>query len=273
MLSSSIQKQKFESIITHCHYRSLKSKKRRKRRKKLQINNNDSSAISTKLVKQKSLVKSKQYFQHDNRLRQRETEIKHTLFSSSCLSSFNKYTRESETLYNEVAKKFKPLNTTTKKKNVKKSARAFLKYYSQRKLKPVQKHKPNKCMSLKTNLRNCSSNTNINLSLANDYMKPRICSCPCQYQQKKCYNNVNTNSNELELQTSFISNTNNKVCSCLTSATTATTSSLTNCTNRMPIIENDLTKILEHLQYHAPTMFLETLINNAKLKNEKETKR
>lgn len=275
MLSSSIQQQKFQSIITHNRHVSVIPKKRRKRRKKSQRNISNeasasslSSATTTQVVKHKTLAKAKQYFQHDNRLGQKETKIKQTLFSSS--STFNTYT-ESQILYNEVAKKFKPLNASTNNNKAQKHKKAFLKCQNQKKQKTDNKQFKN-FLALKAMLSNCSSNPKINLPPALALAQPQYCLCRCQNMQNNCYNNK---SNNLESRTAVICNINNKITPCSSANPTASTSGIPSCTNPLAIIENNLPKILEILQNQTPTFLMETLINNSKLieYNNKEQKR
>ena len=300
MLSSTInQKQQFQSIVTHHinQYASKKPKKRRKRRKKLQgnknakQNNNEATVASaaaagsttttsttTKVVQHKTVAKTKQYFQHDNRLGQRkETQIKHTLFSSSSSSSsaatssfFNKYTTESELLYNEVAKKFKPLNP--QKKQTKKAF--HIKYnHAQRKLKLVKKQNLKNFIALASAAHSCSNQKiNNSLHMAHALMplhkqqqqhQLQHCLCSCQHNQSKCHNNTNI----MESKSAVLCNNISKILNfnTTTAAATNNTSSSNTSANGITNCPESLPKLLELLQNHTPALLLETLINNAKL--------
>ncbi|XP_037826456.1 uncharacterized protein LOC119614398 [Lucilia sericata] len=257
---SSLQ-QKFQSVITQNYHATAKPKKRRKRRKKSHRNEACSSSLSTstttQVLKHKTIAKTKQYFQHDNRLGLKETKMKQTLFSAS--STFNKYT-ESDILYGEVAKKFKPLNTKTSKKKSQKSMKAFPKYHTQRKLNAGQKIKMS--MPFKTTLSNYISNPNINKSPTLALSQPQYCTCSCQDKKRKLYNN----NKYLKSKRAAICDDNKNVFTCSTANPTATASG----TSHLAIIENSVPKILEFLQNQTPNLLLETLLNNAKLEEYME---
>ncbi|XP_023305123.1 probable serine/threonine-protein kinase DDB_G0282963 isoform X2 [Lucilia cuprina] len=251
MLSSSIQ-QKFQSVITHNFHVSAKPKKRRKRRKKSHRNEALSTSTTTEVLKHKTIAKTKQYFQHDNRLGEKEAKLKQTLFSTS--STFNKYT-ESDILYGEVAKKFKPLKNTTNKKKSQKTLKAFSKYNTQRKPNAVQKLK--RSMPFKTTVSNNNSNPKINKSPTRALSQPQYYICSCQDTESKFYNN----NTFLKTKGPAICNDNKNAFTCSTANHTATASG----TTHLAIIENNIPKILEFLKSQTPTLLLETLFNNAQL--------
>lgn len=239
MLSS--ETQIFHTITTNSPHISLKPKKRRKRRKKLKRNPNYGfSSSSAQVINYNVVPRSKQYFQHDNRLGHNNTKIKQTQFTPSCNSpTFNKYNTEGEILYNEVAKKFKPLNQKKKPEYFNKSTKAFLSCNSQRNLKAVQRLKLKRILGLKSTVNNfrVSNRSTQSPTLS----QPQYCLCACQTKLKEINNNIN-----LELNS-------------------ATTSDLFNCTNHMPITQNDFTKIFKHFQNQTPSILLETILNNANL--------
>lgn len=304
MLSSSInQKQQFQSTVTQKinQYVSKKPKKRRKRRKNLQGKKNTkqnnealsgSAAVSaattttstlTKMVQHQTIAKNKQYFQHDNRLGQKETQIKQTLFSSSSSTSsatssfFNKYTTESELLYNEVAKKFKPLNPPKQP-----TQKAFLKYnHAQRKLKLAKKKNLKKIAAITTtsslacgNQKICNSQQMANALMPQQQQQLQHCLCFCQHKQSKCHNNTNI----MESKSAVLCNANiSKLLNSTTTDTTTNTTSVSSKTSTNGIINcsQSLPKILELLQNHTPALLLETLVNNVRLIecNKNELKR
>lgn len=261
---SSIHQQQFQSVITHNHqHPSTKpTKKRRKRRKKTlgnvnEANNTSSTSTTTTQVQvqQKTIAKSKQYFQHDNRLGQNSTIHQQTTFSTSCsssLSTFNEYTRENELLYAEVAKKFKPLNSINKNINNKQTSKAFLKKkLSQRKLKFSQNKKLQKFT--------VANNPKTKQNRKPAALMQQHCLCSCQ-KQNKCYNNNNNNSIKHNKSKTAVFCEKSSCAS-----TTATATATTNANTSFKFSENNLPKILELLQNHTPSLLLETLLNNAKI--------
>lgn len=273
MLSSYIHQHKFQSIINSNNQKFIKPKKRRKRRKKLQKNINEISSLSCNTTNQvMTFAKTKQYFQHDTRIGQKNTKVKQT--SSHSASSppkiLKNFASENEKLYNEVAKKFKPLNPK-KFKKTQSYSKAIFKSHAKRKIKIAQKQKlKNKHLSIRTTLSTCNSNPNVKLNSPVPPNKTQCCSCFCQDKEIKCYDNIN--NEHLNTESNLMRNI--KRTSSLASATTATTTFLTNYSDSLPIMEPNLPIIIELLQNHSPSLLLETLLNSTKiLGNNEESKR
>ncbi|XP_059217248.1 uncharacterized protein LOC106094091 isoform X10 [Stomoxys calcitrans] len=314
MFSSSIQNQHPQFHPIHANATSVKPKKRRKRRRKpLQTSvltiasapcttispsdnkrniSTTNSAInkSQKLMQKEqnttttstSLAKSfKQYFQHDNRLVNTQQTIQHQQqhhhHHSLTSTIFTKYTSESEMLYAEVAKKFKPLKPKRSTKQVvsKQKSKALLKQqYS------LRKHKLS-ALGVQRGLTLAEHNKSRNHHPKENKQKPAalgmqsqhcLCSCPNHNighnvtETAGLVAHINTTSlcsNKISNPTQYIAATTTPI-NAASSRTTTSNNNYLSCFNFNDTAAT-LPKLLGILQSSAPTLLLETLLNNAQI--------
>lgn len=312
MLSSVHQHPQFHPIDAKTTNATIKPKKRRKRRKKPQnlmgtsgcikaattaacaATSNTQATKTQQIIQQhKTIAKTKQYFQHDNRSSNHAHTVggqkQQTIHTSTIFTTSTKYTTESEMLYAQVAKKFKPLKLTTKQQTIKqkqKSATALSRLLKQqqrqqqlslRKLKVAAQNY--KGLSASLTAQKCKSGAVSNhpptqkrqkpAALMQQQHRPTHCLCSCQ-NHNKCQR-LTTETAVMAHQdiTSSLSN----------STTTSTTTSQNNmtCNNNyltsLNFNETTLPKLLGILQNSAPSLLLETLINNAQMLESRKVQR